>query len=457
MAEIRMPIMKSTKLSELVNRVMQCQKNCYPGNTTAKDKPDTYEAIINKALLIVDETKTKENPYGFITQSEAFKKLCPLPPKVDGKQLAYKLGPGLGLLKLHKEVGKNWVLTKLGSNRVKDILQIQTYIPLIDQDRKFLLQGCNQSILFISEAPSPDAWTKHVLVDKNNIFLMKSLLTHLKISLEEFEKYFFWAHYSNCFPGCLPNGMPKKPKDSQCYDTHTLNFIKNIQWKGIILMGEYAYKALSRPEPFLEFLKNLKDVPSKLLPYIDTPIMVVPHCSGQNTTARNSLGDKFDLLWDKASKFAVDIIESLTKSDIANIVDQRVRECLLVDQAPEREKDILIFGSSQISQKAIAGIAKRFGISTDRIEFRLSYRKNKRFDIGKLQYSDKYAYLLLGPNAHKIVNLGSYYSLSARLKTDGGFPDYIELKDYTGELKITKETITKAFELLSQKQTHEKQ
>ena len=53
MAEIRMPIMKSTKLSELVNRVMQCQKNCYPGNTTAKDKPDTYEAIINKALLII--------------------------------------------------------------------------------------------------------------------------------------------------------------------------------------------------------------------------------------------------------------------------------------------------------------------------------------------------------------------------------------------------------------------
>ena len=78
-------------------------------------------------------------------------------------------------------------------------------------------------------------------------------------------------------------------------------------------MGEYAYKALNSSEPFLEFVKEFKSVPSKLLLVFNTSIMVIPHCSGRNTKARSELGDKFNLLWDKTSEFSRYIIKSLTK------------------------------------------------------------------------------------------------------------------------------------------------
>lgn len=441
--------METIKIRNLIDELMQCKENCYASSFLDDYEVDKYEYFSKKALLIVYETRTPNDPYGFISQKEAFKKLYPLPSEVNGSKLAYDLSVGKGFLKLHCEVGKNWILTREGHKRVQEILEQQKpCTPLIDEDRKFLIQGCQQSILFVSEAPSCDAWEKHVLVDKRNNFLMEDLLPYLQISLEEFEKYFFWVHYSNCFPGLREDRSPKKPKNSKCFDKYTVNFIKKIKWKAIILMGSYAYKALDRHETIIEFLNTVTSLPAKLLHGIDTPVMVLPHCSRRNKTAKNELGEKFNSLWSDCSRFVQETIKSIAITDIVQIVDQRVREHMISTQTNEREKYILILGDSQIKQNVIIGIAESYGISPSRIELKIDYEKNKRFDVNTLQYSTKYSHVLIGPNAHKMVNLGNYDNLVARFKNAEGFPIHIELRDSTGELKISKESIKNAFESL---------
>lgn len=440
-------------LGDLIERVRSCKENCYP-NMATDGNGDVYSEFLLKAVLLVGSTIDSQRPNGFLPQQEGFNRLGPLPSGVDGRRLAYGLGPGMGLLKLHREVGKNWVLSEKGKELFAKHSTSGSLTPLVDQDRKYLIQGCNQKILFISEAPSADAWQKQALVSSNNDFLMRSLLPMLDISLEEFRKYFFWVHYSNCFPGLKESGgAPNPPKNSVCFEKHTKQFLHCRNWSAVVLMGRCAYQATGETLPLLDFLKADDCRPKRLINGVGAPVIVLPHCSGRNIKARTYLGDKYDEIWKTGSNFIKGLLNEENSIAIERVVDERLREYLVTDDIP-KEKPILIIGDSRISRKVIFGVAKEYGYSGDRIEILDDYKKNKRFDVDSLQYSDRYSCVLIGPNSHKMLNLGSFDSLLSRIQHDEGFPYSLQLREKNGELKITKESLKIALEKLANASEH---
>ena len=98
---------------------------------------------------------------------------------------------------------------------------------------------------------------------------------------------------------------------------------------------------------------------------------------------------------------------------------------------------ILVLGESEVKSNALLAIAKGLNIDPSRIELKLGYDFAKRFDIRNLQYSDKYAVVLVGPMPHKTVGSNGYSSAIAAMESIDGYPKVIRLGE-KGELKITK-------------------
>ncbi|MFC1688218.1 hypothetical protein ACFL07_00985 [Pseudomonadota bacterium] len=116
----------------------------------------------------------------------------------------------------------------------------------------------------------------------------------------------------------------------------------------------------------------------------------------------------------------------------------------------QRALKILILGASQLKQKDIFGIAKKFGLTKDNLELRLDYKKNKRFDLQTIRWISPYSAILIGPIAHKLVGLGDYSSVLQLLEEEG-FPPAQAIKTSSGGLKITKSGMTTAFEQIIDK------
>lgn len=486
-------------LQQMIDAVRNCQNCCYQDDSAINDP---YEQAIDHALKIVAETITHQHPYGRIEMRHAFAKLQ-LSKDIDGEILSRRLGQKW--LEPYLKVGRGvWILSVAGLKRVKTNLHEKK--PLIDEIRGNIQTSGrhHQPILFISEAPSTDAWEQQVLVDEKNIFLTSKLLPLFGISLEEFRKYFFWIHHTNCFPGTTKDGRLLPPKNNTCLQMHGMNFVTKIQWKGIILMGEYAFRVLNREDAFLDFLEQGNQNPSSQL-FCNIPVMVVPHCSNNNTRAHQYLGSKFTEIWNQAIEFTQNIIiqtepyntpisspnHNSTLTKITNqqpspqfiaqndwvgrieteaVDEKRFREIARQEAAiqaaefaraqiagPDKDRrKILILGASQIRADEIRSIAKEYGLK-DHIECHLDYRRNGTFNINTLQHSHhRYSFLLIGPHAHSLTGLGDYNSLLARLQngTDG-FPPHISLRNRSGELEINRKSLVEAFEEIKKRLTAE--
>ncbi len=138
-------------------------------------------------------------------------------------------------------------------------------------------------------------------------------------------------------------------------------------------------------------------------------------------------------------------VETRSQIDILGIVDDRIREIMAINQPTDRNRIILIIGASQISRQEIRKIAQEFGIDNEDLELQLDYNHNQTFDINRLRNNARYRSIFVGPNAHSMTGLDGYNSFIARLRNDEGFPSYIELRTNAGELRITRESVTKAF------------
>lgn len=111
-------------------------------------------------------------------------------------------------------------------------------------------------------------------------------------------------------------------------------------------------------------------------------------------------------------------------------------------------RKILILGATEIKPKEIYGIAKTKGLSKDQIEIRSDYDKNKRFSIDNLRIPCPYDGILIGPIAHKVLDINDYNSVIERLKNEEGFPCFQELRTKSGELKITKTSFKEGLDTL---------
>lgn len=97
---------------------------------------------------------------------------------------------------------------------------------------------------------------------------------------------------------------------------------------------------------------------------------------------------------------------------------------------------IFVAGASAVTEDVLRGIAKRFGIGTDRLEFCLGYEEAKKFNYGKLQWKPEYAAIVVGPMPHSGDSKGDYSSIITALEKEQGFPPVYRMG--TNELKITK-------------------
>lgn len=101
---------------------------------------------------------------------------------------------------------------------------------------------------------------------------------------------------------------------------------------------------------------------------------------------------------------------------------------------------ILVIGSSMVNKDDMIGIAKRIGISSNKLEFELDYDRLTNFDFGKLRNSIVYSDILVGPMPHKVLGIDGYSSFLAMVQDNiEEFPKVTVLESANG-LKITKES-----------------
>ena len=138
----------------------------------------------------------------------------------------------------------------------------------------------------------------------------------------------------------------------------------------------------------------------------------------------------------------------IKKKDLERLVDERVREILIDQQISikPKQKKVLIIGGTKVKDKDIKGIAKTYGISSDRLDLHLDFMEIKGFDISELQYSNKYDCILIGPIPHKTPNIGNYDSMISMLENERNYPPFQKITTKRGDLKITKESIKKGFQ-----------
>ncbi len=107
---------------------------------------------------------------------------------------------------------------------------------------------------------------------------------------------------------------------------------------------------------------------------------------------------------------------------------------------------IVVVGDSEVSKQCLLAIGKECGISKDRFEFCLSYDEAKRFNFKKIQYSDRYSLIMIGPMPHSSYGSGDFSSALSALRNTEGYPPIVTLGAQS--LKITKTNFKNTLEQL---------
>jgi len=103
---------------------------------------------------------------------------------------------------------------------------------------------------------------------------------------------------------------------------------------------------------------------------------------------------------------------------------------------------VLIIGDLAMKKHDVQGIAKEFGINHTQLEF-LDYTETKQYAFRQLQYSLKYAGIILGPVPHMVGDLDGHSSLVTLLQSQG-YP-HTFVANQGGELKLSKQLLKKGF------------
>ena len=126
---------------------------------------------------------------------------------------------------------------KTTGNRTISVNELLQGKPLIDDWR-------NQKVLFISQAPSKQAWADNELSSLENNFFSGILLPKvfpslpLREKLENWKNIVFWTHTANCYPYIHLKGRKgDRLPDLKCANRYLNLIIENMKPELIILMG----------------------------------------------------------------------------------------------------------------------------------------------------------------------------------------------------------------------------
>ena len=134
-------------------------------------------------------------------------------------------------------------------NRTISVDELLKGKPLIDDWR-------NQKVLFISQAPSRQAWADNELSSLDNSFFSHFLLPKVFPSLplnkafEIWKSTVFWMHTANCYPFVFTKGRNKgrdRSPDLRCANRYLDQIIDTMKPQLIILMGSTATKFFAKP------------------------------------------------------------------------------------------------------------------------------------------------------------------------------------------------------------------
>ncbi len=117
--------------------------------------------------------------------------------------------------------------------------------------------------------------------------------------------------------------------------------------------------------------------------------------------------------------------------------------------------ELIVIGDSLTDLNILRTIASQKGISKNRLKF-VGYDEVKSVDCSKWKYSYSVAAILCGPLPHKAKGMGDSSSLIQSLKDAPGPTPVRDLRESSGELKISKTSFSKMLDELLQDGTLER-
>lgn len=135
--------------------------------------------------------------------------------------------------------------------------------------------------------------------------------------------------------------------------------------------------------------------------------------------------------------------EAATGRTSADSVQPTLLDILTVDNFLPRKQKILIIGGSETKEKHLRGKLKSLGFdfAKDQLEFELEYDNVKAYAARIVQWSGKYAGIIVGPCPHKVKDTDGYSSFIEQMKSEEGYPHVEEARDKSGTLKISNSSI----------------
>jgi len=150
----------------------------------------------------------------------------------------------------------------------------------------------------------------------------------------------------------------------------------------------------------------------------------------------------------EAQTESIDYFQKLLKDKDIQYAEQIKQIADIQQTVPVRAElpnvKILVLGANAINVNVIYGIARDHGVAKNQLEIHNDYQENKRYNIENIRYNSPFSGILIGPIAHKITGLGDNPSLTAKLNSEDGYPPFVEVRNKSGSLKITKSSFTEA-------------
>lgn len=152
------------------------------------------------------------------------------------------------------------------------------------------------------------------------------------------------------------------------------------------------------------------------------------------------------LIIDASTRFLDELTQAESLGEFNSIIHRVGYEDLLVesdywlDTLPYGK--VLVMGDLSMKEKELQGWFKSYGIDKNRI-VHISFEEVKNYDISRLEYSDVYRLILVGPVPHSAKGMGDESSVITSLENN---PNITKVKRLMSgnELKISKESLKKS-------------
>ena len=114
----------------------------------------------------------------------------------------------------------------------------------------------------------------------------------------------------------------------------------------------------------------------------------------------------------------------------------------------DRNGKIVVLGASDVDENYLLITAGKLGIDKSRFEFCLDYDAIQKYNFRKLQYSDKYRLIMVGPMPHSSTGKADSSSAIAEMeKHQDLYPRIVRMGSGNG-LKITKSNFRETLQRL---------